>query len=100
MDSDLHSDAANFEHPCCHLPAPDRLVFDPTQLTQGGDQSRLRHILIGHPEAVNQEVLNLYHCGYAINGWSPPQMVPDTGEVVRIYTKRSRRGSGWSDRPS
>lgn len=99
MDMNLHFDADRCAHPYCNL--GDRpFIFDPTQVPYGGDQSRLRHILIGHPEAVNQEVLNLYHCGYAINGWSPPQMVPDTGEVVRIYTKRSRRGSGWSDRPS
>ena len=77
----------------CHL--GDRpWVLDPTRFTPVSDsQSRLRMILIGYADDVNQEILNLYHCGYEIQGWSPPQEMPGTGEVVRVYTKRSRRVS-------
>lgn len=67
------------------------LVFDPTQFTRSDDQSRLRIILIGYPDDVHQEILNLYHCGYEVNSWSPPQTIPTTEEVVRVYTKRGRR---------
>ena len=91
MDINLHSDADRTACPYCNL--CDRPHFELSPSAQMGSQSRLRLILIGHPEDVSQEVLNLYHCGYEIDRWSPPQLVPDTGEVVRIYTKRSRRGS-------
>lgn len=45
---------------------------------------------MGYPDDVSQEILNLDHCGYEVNGWSPPQVIPTTGEVVRVYTKRAR----------
>ena len=102
MDNHLPADADNFDPrqrdqevnpPCCHLSERDQLVFDPAQFAHSEEQSRLRHILIGHPDDVQQEILNFYRCGYEIHGWSPPQAVPTTGEVVRVYTKRSRRKS-------
>lgn len=68
------------------------LACDPDLLAQlMGEQSRLRVILIGYPEDVNREILNLYHCGYEIDAWSPPQRIPNTTEVITVYTKRSRR---------
>ena len=70
----------------------DRPYCDPDLLAQlMGEQSRLRVILIGYPEDVNREILNLYHCGYEIDAWSPPQRIPNTTEVIAVYTKRSRR---------
>ena len=96
MDGYLHSDADNFElrdrqgnRLYCELPRPN--CVDPAWVPCGKEQSRLRLILIGYPEDVSQEILNLYHCGYEVNGWSPPQVIPTTGEVVRVYTKRARR---------
>lgn len=90
MDNNLQFFAARCDRPYRDL--GDRpLIFDPTQFAQRDDQSRLRIILIGHPEDVNQEILTLYHCGYVVHGWSPPQEILGTGEVVRVYTKRSRR---------
>lgn len=84
---------ANFDRPHCDLSHADRpLSLTPDLLAQlMGEQSRLRIILIGYPEDVNREILNLYHCGYEIDAWSPPQRIPGTAEVITVYTKRSRR---------
>lgn len=93
MDSLLHWDADRCDRVYCNL--SDRpLVFDPAQLHSGGHQARLRVILVGYPEDVNREILNLYHCGYDIEAWSPPQRIPGSDEVVSIYAKRSDRLEG------
>lgn len=90
MDMNLHPDADQFACAYCNL--GDRpLVFDPTRLTRLEEPSRLRHILLGFPEDVNREILNLYHCGYDLDAWSPPQRIPGTAEVVAVYIKRSHR---------
>ena len=67
--SDLwHADADCGDYPCCPLPASDQpLVFDPARWAIGQERSRLRIILIGSLEDVNQEILNLYHCGYEVS---------------------------------
>ena len=95
MSDHLHTDVDNLEHPACPLseqPIPlDRTLFE----YPIGEPSRLRIILIGPAADVDQEILNLYHCGYAIDGWSPPQRVPNSTDVITVYTKRTYRVTGW-----
>lgn len=93
MDISLHPDADWRDCPYCDLSERDRpLACHPDLLAHlMEEQSRLRVILIGYPEDVNREILNLYHCGYEIDAWSPPQRVPNTPEVITVYTKRRRR---------
>lgn len=88
MDMTLYPSADWCDRPDCNL--CDRPSFDSTLLARLGDQSRLRLILIGFPEDVNREILNLHHCGYDIDAWSPPQHIPGSAEVVAVYIKRSR----------
>ena len=85
----LHPDGDWCKRPYCNL--GDRPAFDATMQARLDDQSRLRIILIGFPEDVNREILNLHHCGYDLDAWSPPQRIPGTAEVVTVYIKRSHR---------
>ena len=71
----------------CDCSQSARSLFLPTNL----DQSRRRTILIGPTADVNQEILRLHHCYYEIDGWSPPQPIPSSDEVVRVYIRRRRR---------
>lgn len=91
MDRNLHPELDWSDRPYCNL--CDRPAFDATMIARLGEQSRLRLILIGFPEDVNREILNLHHCGYDLDAWSPPQCIPGTAEVVTVHIKRSRRAS-------
>ena len=91
MDSPLHSDAEQFDLPACPLPLADFSAISPAFFTRLGEQSRLRHIIIGFPEDVNQEILNLYRCGYDVDAWSPPQRILGSAEVITVCIKRTRR---------
>lgn len=98
MSDDWHSDADSCDRPFGWLPQTEPpLLFDCDRLSLNREQSRLRIILIGYLEDVNQEILNLYHCGYEVSTWSPPQRIPGSEEVISVYLKRSRRIGGWSD---
>ena len=89
MTLNLYANAGWSERPYCNL--CDRPACDTSLLARLSEQSRLRLILIGFPEDVNREILNLYHCGYDLDAWSPPQRIPGTAEVVTVYIKRSHR---------
>lgn len=93
MDINLYPDVDSDDRPYCNLSDRDRpLPCHPDLLAHlMGEQSRLRVILIGYPADGNREILNLYHCGYEIDAWSPPQRVPNTTEVITVYTKRRHR---------
>jgi hypothetical protein len=52
-------------------------------------QSRIRLIAIGSPEDLLHLIHRLHRCGLEVPQWSPPQPIPDTGEVVRVYIQNT-----------
>jgi hypothetical protein len=54
-------------------------------LPTGG--SRVRLIAIGDRVSVKELVNRLHHCGIAVPMWTPAQPIPNTDEVVRIYSQ-------------
>ena len=56
-------------------------------------KSRVQIIAIGAPEDVLQLMYRLHHCGLEIPMWSPPQPIPNTEEIVRIYIQNAGQRS-------
>ena len=55
-------------------------------------KSRVQIIAIGLPEDVLQFMYRRLHpCGLEIPLWSPPQPIPDTEEIVRVYIQNARQ---------
>ena len=54
-------------------------------LPTGG--SKVRLILIGNPASVTEMINRLYSSGIEVPMWSPAQPIPNTDEVVRIYSE-------------
>ena len=54
-------------------------------LPTGG--SRVRLIAIGDRASVKELINRLHRCGIAVPMWTPAQPIPDTDEVVRIYSQ-------------
>jgi hypothetical protein len=52
-------------------------------------KSRVQLIAIGAPEDVLQLMYRLHRVGIEISLWSPPQPIPNTEEVVRIYIQNA-----------
>jgi hypothetical protein len=52
-------------------------------------KSRVQLIAIGAPEDVLQLMYRLHRCGLEIPLWSPPQPIPDTEEIVRVYIQNA-----------
>jgi hypothetical protein len=71
-----------------------------TTLTQSdpapaSPQAKVRVILLGAPQDVNSVIHDLYHRGFAdIGDWSPAQIIPDTGEIIRVQIRRFGRRQG------
>jgi hypothetical protein len=59
-------------------------------------KSRVQLIAIGAAEDVLQLMYRLHRCGLEVPQWSPPQPIPETEEVVRIYIQNSGQNSGRS----
>ena len=65
-------------------------------LPQRTPQAKVRVILLGTPEDVNSVIYELYQRDFAeVSGWSPPQTIPDSGEIIRVHIRRFGR-SGHS----
>ena len=60
-------------------------------LPTGG--SRVRLIAIGDRESVKELVNRLHRCGIAVPMWTPAQPIPNTDEVVRIYSQTRSQNS-------
>ena len=56
-------------------------------------KSRVQIIAIGTPEDVLQLMHRLHRCGLEVPLWSPPQPIPNTEEVVRIYIQNAGRNN-------
>jgi hypothetical protein len=56
-------------------------------------KSRVQIIAIGAAEDVLQLMYRLHRCGLEVPQWSPPQPIPETEEVVRIYIQNSGQNS-------
>jgi hypothetical protein len=54
-------------------------------------QSRVRLIAIGTSEDLIQLIHRLHRCGLEVPQWSPPQPIPDSNEVVRVYIQNGGR---------
>ena len=54
-------------------------------LPTGG--SKVRLIAIGDPESVTNLINSLHPCSIEVPMWSPAQPIPNTDEVVRIYSR-------------
>ena len=54
-------------------------------------RSRIRLIAIGTPEDLVQLIHRLHRCGLEVPQWSPPQPIPETNEVVRVYIQNGGR---------
>jgi hypothetical protein len=52
-------------------------------------KSRVQIIAIGAAEDVLQLMYRLHRCGLEVPQWSPPQPIPETEEVVRVYIQNS-----------
>ena len=52
-------------------------------------KSRVQLIAIGAAEDVLQLMHRLHRSGLEVPQWSPPQPIPETEEVVRIYIQNS-----------
>jgi hypothetical protein len=57
-------------------------------------QAKVRVILLGTPEDVSSVIYELYQRGFAeVSAWSPPQMIPDADEIIRVHIRRFGRSS-------
>ena len=54
-------------------------------LPTGG--SKVRLIAIGDRASVTELINRLHRCGIEVPMWSPAQPIPNTDEVVRIYSQ-------------
>jgi hypothetical protein len=57
-------------------------------------KSRVQLIAIGTPEDVLQLMHRLHRCGLEVPLWSPPQPIPDTEEIVRVYIQNTGQNAG------
>jgi hypothetical protein len=60
-------------------------------------KSRVQIIAIGAPEDVLQLMHRLHRCGLEVPMWSPPQPIPDTEEIVRVYIQNAGQRQGTAD---
>ena len=90
MSDHFHTDIQPCDLPSCAYDLSPLTSIGPEFLARLSEQSRLRHIIIGFPEDVNQEILNLHRCGYDVDVWSPPQRILGSAEVITVCIKRSR----------
>jgi hypothetical protein len=56
-------------------------------------KSRVQLIAIGTPEDVLQLMHRLHRCGIEVPLWSPPQPIPNTEEIVRVYIQNAGQPS-------
>ena len=77
-DAFLSSDRADRIH---DLLSPLNLPALPT----GG--SKVRLIAIGDPASVTNLINSLHPCSIEVPMWSPAQPIPNTDEVVRVYSR-------------
>ncbi len=61
-------------------------------------KSRVQLIAIGTAEDVLQLIYRLHRCGIEVPLWSPPQPIPDTEEIVRIYIQNAGQNARQSGR--
>ena len=61
-------------------------------------KSRVQIIVIGAPEDVLQFMYRLHPIGIEVPMWSPPQPIPDTEEIVRVYIQNAGQSAGQSSR--
>ena len=61
-------------------------------------KSRVQIIAIGAPEDVLQLMYRLHRCGLEIPLWSPPQPIPDTEEIVRVYIQNAGQNAAQPGR--
>ena len=61
-------------------------------------KSRVQIIAIGTAEDVLQLIYQLHQAGLEVPLWSPPQPIPGTDEVVRIYTLNAGQNTGQHGR--
>jgi hypothetical protein len=59
--------------------------FNLPALPTGG--SKVRLIAIGHRTSVTDIISRIHHCGVPVPMWTPAQPIPNTDEVVRIYSE-------------
>jgi hypothetical protein len=52
-------------------------------------KSRVQIIAIGASEDVLQLMHRLHRCGLEVPLWSPPQPIPETEEIVRVYIQNA-----------
>ena len=52
-------------------------------------KSRVQLIAIGAAGDVLQLMHRLHRCGLEVPQWSPPQPIPETEEIVRVYIQNS-----------
>ncbi len=61
-------------------------------------KSRVQLIAIGTAEDVLQIMYRLHRAGIEVPLWSPPQPIPGTEEVVRIYIQNAGQNAGQHGR--
>ncbi len=54
-------------------------------LPTGG--SKVRLIVVGDRASVTELINRLHRCGIEVPMWTPAQPIPNTDEVVRIYSR-------------
>ena len=59
--------------------------LNPPALPTGG--SKVRLIAIGHRTSVTEMINRLHRIGIEVPMWTPAQPIPNTDEVVRIYSQ-------------
>ena len=63
-------------------------ISSQTQPPTSPNRERLRHILIGSPQAVRGAIRNLHVRGYAeVTAWSPLQPTTNPGEVMSVLLR-------------
>ena len=77
-DASLSSDR---DDRICDLLSPLNLPALPT----GG--SKVRLIAIGDRVSVTDLINSLHGCGVEVPMWTPAQPIPNTDEVVRVYSR-------------
>ena len=79
--TDFSANASSSDDRLQELLSPLNLPALPT----GG--SRVRLIAIGDRTSVKDMVNRLHPCGIPVPMWTPAQPIPNTDEVVRIYSQ-------------
>ena len=77
----LYTANSNLDDRIRDLLSPLNLPALPT----GG--SKVRLIAIGHRTSVTDIISRIHRCGVPVPMWTPAQPIPNTDEVVRIYSE-------------